>query len=145
MRTRPTSVLDSIFVSSNMLLAMVQYNRQQHDLLCVFSVGYPPICANSGGRTGELYAPIPLLVAATAQWISGGLVTWLYNKGYHVGSRRIPAMLGFALGAVGLLLATQCTEILPFIICFSIAILGVGHDPQSKLVFLYGHWRQQVG
>jgi ACS family glucarate transporter-like MFS transporter len=52
-------------------------------------------------------------------------VTYLYKKGYHVGSRRIPAIIGFALGAVGLLLATQTQELKPFIIFFSIAIYGV--------------------
>ena len=43
-------------------------------------------------------------------------------------SRRLPAMLGYTLGAVGLLLCTQTAEstsVLPFIVCFSIAIFGV--------------------
>jgi ACS family glucarate transporter-like MFS transporter len=113
-----------IFVSSNMLLAMVQYIASNMTFFVCFS-WLAPYLREQWGRTGELYAPIPLLVAALAQWISGGLVTWLYNKGYHVGSRRIPAILGFVLGALGLLFATQATEILPFIISFSIAILGV--------------------
>ena len=84
-----------------------------------------PYLVEQWGQTGELYAPIPLLVAAMAQWISGGFVTWLYNRGYHVGSRRIPAIIGFILGALGLFLATQMTNIVPFILSFSIAILGV--------------------
>ncbi|MFC1552153.1 MFS transporter [Candidatus Latescibacterota bacterium] len=113
-----------IFVSSNMLLTMYQYTASNMTFYVCFS-WLAPYLSSRWGRTGELFAPIPLLVAAASQLISGGLVTWLYNRGYHVGSRRIPAIIGFFLGAAGLLLATQTTNIVPFILSFSIAILGV--------------------
>ncbi len=113
-----------IFVSSNMLFAMYQYFASNMTLFICLS-WLTPYLVEQWGQTGELYAPIPLLVAATAQWVGGGFVTWLYNRGYHVGSRRIPAIIGFILGALGLFLATQTTNIVPFILSFSIAIFGV--------------------
>jgi ACS family glucarate transporter-like MFS transporter len=62
-----------------------------------------------------------------AHWTSGAVVTYLYGKGYHVGSRRIPAATGFAIGAVGLILTTQAWDAEPwrFVLFFSIAVFGV--------------------
>ena len=43
-------------------------------------------------------------------------------------SRRLPAMVGYSLGAIGLLMTTQtvgATSVWPFIACFSLALFGV--------------------
>jgi ACS family glucarate transporter-like MFS transporter len=85
----------------------------------------PSYLKETWGEGAEFYAAIPVFCAATANWVSGSLVTYLYKKGYHIGSRRVPAIIGFALGAAGLLLATQTQALKPFIIFFSIAIYGV--------------------
>jgi ACS family glucarate transporter-like MFS transporter len=113
-----------IFTSSNMFLAMAQYFASNITFFICLS-WLPSYLKETWGEGAEFYAAIPVFCAATANWASGSLVTYLYKKGYHVGSRRIPAIIGFALGAVGLLLATQTQEIKPFIIFFSIAIYGV--------------------
>ncbi|HZO57482.1 MAG TPA: MFS transporter, partial [Bryobacteraceae bacterium] len=47
------------------------------------------------------YATLPLLIGACAQWISGFLVDALYRSRYRAWSRRLPAMLGFALAVAG--------------------------------------------
>ncbi|MHC4694066.1 MAG: MFS transporter [Planctomycetota bacterium] len=113
-----------IFTSSNMFLAMAQYFASNITFFICLS-WLPSYLKDTWGEGAEFYAAIPVFCAATANWASGSLVTYLYKKGYHVSSRRIPAILGFALGAVGLLLATQTQELKPFIIFFSIAIYGV--------------------
>jgi ACS family glucarate transporter-like MFS transporter len=113
-----------IFTSSNMFLAMAQYFASNITFFICLS-WLPSYLKETWGEGAEFYAAIPVFCAATANWISGSLVTYLYKKGYHVGSRRIPAIIGFALGAIGLLLATQTQELKPFIIFFSIAIYGV--------------------
>ena len=80
---------------------------------------------------GEQYrhlASLPLLCGAVALWVSGFAVTYLHRCGYHVLSRRLPAMIGYLMGAIGLLLCTQTVEstsIWPFVICFSLATFGV--------------------
>jgi ACS family glucarate transporter-like MFS transporter len=107
-----------------MFLAMAQYFASNITFFICLS-WLPSYLKKMWGDGAEFYAAIPVFCAATANWVSGYLVTYLYKKGYHVGSRRIPAIMGFALGAVGLLLATQTQELKPFIIFFSIAIYGV--------------------
>ncbi len=54
-------------------------------------------------------------------------VTFLHRRGRHVLSRRLPAMLGYSLGAIGLLLCTQVSDasVWVFIGCFSLATFGV--------------------
>ena len=113
-----------IFTSSNMFLAMAQYFASNITFFICLS-WLPSYLKDTWGDGAEFYAAIPVFCAATANWMSGSLVTYLYKKGYHVGSRRIPAIIGFALGAAGLLLATQTQELKTFIIFFSIAIYGV--------------------
>lgn len=113
-----------IFTSSNMFLAMSQYFASNITFFICLS-WLPSYLKETWGQGAEFYAAIPVFCAATANWLSGFLVTFLYNRGYHVGSRRMPAIIGFALGAVGLLLATQTQSLVPFIIFFSIAIYGV--------------------
>ncbi len=55
-------------------------------------------------------------------------MTAMYRRGLTVWSRRLPAMIGFAIGTVGLLLCTQVSQGAspwPFVLCFSLAIFGV--------------------
>jgi MFS transporter, ACS family, glucarate transporter len=86
-----------------------------------------PYLKSQWRERATLYTPIPLILGMFANWISGALITYLYHKGYLVASRRIPAMAGFALAAIGLVLCTQITHlsVLAFIFCFGIAIFGV--------------------
>ncbi|HEC03950.1 MAG TPA: MFS transporter [Phycisphaerales bacterium] len=71
------------------------------------------------------FSAVPLIFAAFANWVAGTMVRQLFNKGHHVGSRRITAIVGFSLGVVGLLLATQTDDLYMFVLYFSIATFGV--------------------
>jgi ACS family glucarate transporter-like MFS transporter len=107
-----------------MALAMFQYFA--HNV--TFFVCYTwllPYLQTQWGERAILYAPLPLLAGAFANWASGGLVTRLYRDGHHVGSRRVPAILGFGLATLGLVLATQTTSVVWFIAFFSVAIFGI--------------------
>jgi len=107
-----------------MFLAMFQYFASNITFFICLS-WLPSYLKDQWGGRAELYAAMPMFLAAMANWVSGALVTYLYKKGYHVGSRRIPAILGFLLGVIGLLLATQTQNLHLFVIFFSIAIFGV--------------------
>ncbi len=78
-----------------------------------------------GPETAKL-APVPLLFGMCAQWSAGSFVTALHKRGYVVGSRRIPAMVGFVISAVGLVLCTLVAPDSPwaFVLCFGIAVFG---------------------
>jgi len=115
-----------IVTSGNMLLAMYQYIASNITFFISFTWLQPYLTRQWGPDAG-LYAPIPLIFGMFAHWISGALVTFLYGKGYHVGSRRIPAVTGFVIGALGLILTTQASAASPllFVLCFSVAVFGV--------------------
>jgi ACS family glucarate transporter-like MFS transporter len=66
----------------------------------------------------------PLLVGGAAQWASGFLVDRLYGSRFRPWSRRLPAMLGFALAAAGVGAIPFAGTPLAGAICFSIAAFG---------------------
>ncbi|TWT52173.1 putative sulfoacetate transporter SauU [Thalassoglobus neptunius] len=116
-----------IVTSANVLLAMFQYSASNITFFISITWLRPYIEERWGAEAANLSA-IPLLVGAVALWFSGFLVTKLYQMGMPVLSRRIPAMLGYALGAIGLILCTQTTSmesVWPLILCFSLALFGV--------------------
>ncbi len=116
-----------IVTSPNVLLAMFQYAASNITFFISITWFRPYIEERWGEREANLSA-IPLLGGAVALWLSGYLVTKMYGMGMPVLSRRIPAMAGYSLGAIGLLLCTQTSQaesVWPLVICFSIAIFGV--------------------
>ncbi|GAA5509598.1 MFS transporter [Novipirellula caenicola] len=116
-----------IVTSANVLLAMFQYAASNITFFISITWLRPYIEERWGSQAANLSA-LPLLVGAVALWLSGTLVTLLHKQGMPVLSRRIPAMIGFALGAIGLLLCTQTADsetVWPLILCFSIALFGV--------------------
>jgi MFS transporter, ACS family, glucarate transporter len=116
-----------VVTSANVLLAMFQYASSNITFFISITWLRPYIEDRWGTGAANLSA-LPLLVGAVALWFSGYLVTHLYARGMHVTSRRFPAMFGYTLGAVGLLMCTQTSgfsTVWPLIICFSIAMFGV--------------------
>jgi ACS family glucarate transporter-like MFS transporter len=115
-----------IITSPNMLLAMLQYIASNMTFFISLSWLFPYM-RSQWGEGAEIYTPIPVILGMIAHWTAGGLITYLYNKGYHVGSRRVPAIIGFSMGVIGLIITTQMTDSTPlaFILSFSIAIFGV--------------------
>ncbi len=125
-----------VFTSLNMSLAMAQYFASNVTFFISLS-WLPNYIKNQWPDDPHAiyYSAVPLIFAAFANWIAGGMVTGLYKCGYHVGSRRLTAITGFALGVIGLLLATQTknldflttdrAQIYWFVFCFGLATFGV--------------------
>jgi ACS family glucarate transporter-like MFS transporter len=115
-----------IVTSGNMLLAMFQYIAGNITFFISFT-WLQPYLIKQWGPQAAIYAPIPLIFGMFAHWTSGAMVTFLYGKGYHVNSRRIPAVIGFVIGALGLILTTQMgnSSVRLFVFCFSIGVFGV--------------------
>jgi ACS family glucarate transporter-like MFS transporter len=116
-----------VVTSAGVLLAMFQYAASNITFFISITWLYPYIDDRWGGTAANLSA-LPLLAGAVALWFSGWLVTALHRRGMPVLSRRIPAMVGFAIGAIGLMLCTrvsQAESVWPLIACYSLAIFGV--------------------
>ena len=115
-----------VFTSLNMSLAMVQYFAS--NVTFFISLTWLPSYLKSqwpDDPKAIYFSAAPLIFAAFANWIAGTMVTQLFKRGYHVGSRRITAIVGFSLGVVGLLMATQTNNLYLFVFCFSLATFGV--------------------
>jgi MFS transporter, ACS family, glucarate transporter len=80
--------------------------------------------ALSAAQAGA-YASLPLYFGALGNWLSGAMVDRLYRRGQWGRSRRLPAMAGFALAAIALLVTPAMDTVLGAVICFSVATLGV--------------------
>jgi len=125
-----------VFTSLNMSLAMLQYFAS--NVTFFISLSWLPSYIKEQWPDDPhaiYYSAIPLIFAAFANWIAGSMVSGLYRLGFHVSSRRITAIVGFALGVTGLILATQTrnldflttdrTQLHWFVFCFSLATFGV--------------------
>lgn len=116
-----------VVTSANVLLAMFQYAASNITFF-ISMTWLRPYIVETWGEAYGWCSSLPLLCGAVALWSSGYLVTRLHKAGYPVLSRRLPAMAGYLLGAIGLLMTTQtvdATSVWPFIVCFSIALFGV--------------------
>lgn len=116
-----------VVTSVDVLLAMFQYAASNITFFISITWLQPYLRATWGDEYAYL-ASLPLLCGAVALWISGYSVTTLHRMGMPVASRRLPAMIGYSLGAIGLLLCTQTAEsnsVWLFIACFSLATFGV--------------------
>ena len=101
-----------VFTSLNMLLAMLQYFAS--NVTFFISLTWLPSYLKSqwpNNPRAVYFSAMPFVFAAFANWIAGSMVTGLYKKGYHVGSRRITAIVGFSLGGIGLVLAMQAKNL----------------------------------
>ena len=120
------SSFEEVFTSLNMSLAMLQYFAS--NVTFYISLTWLPSYLKNqwpDDPKAIYFSAMPLIFAAFANWTAGTMVTQLFKRGYHVGSRRITAIVGFALGVVGLLLATRTDNMYWFVFCFSLATFGV--------------------
>ena len=125
-----------IFTSLNMSLAMVQYFASNVTFFITLT-WLPSYIKNQwpDDPNAIYYSAVPLIFAAFANWLAGSMVTVLYKKGYHAGSRRVTAIVGFSLGVVGLALAMQTknlafldtdqAQLYWFVFSFALATFGV--------------------
>lgn len=116
----------AIFKSGSMWLMMIQYFASNFTFFFTLSWLFPYIKETYDVAFTEagFYAMAPLLGGAVGNIFSGWLVDKLYASGMSVWSRRLPAMFGFALSAVGLLMSVGQAEITGAIIWLTIAIFG---------------------
>jgi ACS family glucarate transporter-like MFS transporter len=131
--------LAEIFTSSNMSLTMFQYFASNITFF-VCLTWLPSYLEDTWGGKAKFYAALPMFVAAVANWVSGSAITYLYKKGYHVGSRRIPAIIGFLL-CNWLNAGHANTKSAPVCAFLQHRHLRRGYDSKSQLVILHGYRR----
>ena len=71
-----------------------------------------------------MLAALPLLGGAAGNWFSGFLVDRIYRGGSHTASRRVPAMIGFTLAALGLLVSVHMESAGLAVAFLTLAVFG---------------------
>jgi MFS transporter, ACS family, glucarate transporter len=117
----------SLLRSPSVYIILYQYFASQFTFFICFSwlLPYLETHYKLRGSVAGMYAAIPLLCGAVANWISGTTVDAIYRRGHWRRSRRLPAMCGFGLASVALMVAAFVPSLGGFIVLFALATFGV--------------------
>ena len=113
--------------STGLWLLMVQYLFANFTTFFCLTWLYPHVKATYKLNAADagLYSMIPLLCGAAGNIFSGWLVDRIYASGRHALSRKLPAIVGFTLTAVGMVMSVQQHTVGPAIAWLSLAVFGV--------------------
>lgn len=137
----------AILSSRNMWLAMLQYVASNFTFYFTLSWMYPYLKDRFalGGVEAGLYAMIPLLAGAAGNWVSGIWVDRLYKKRNVKISRRLPAVTGFILAAIGMLVMASIDTPQVAIIFLAIAIFGADMTLSPSWAFCIDIGKENAG
>jgi ACS family glucarate transporter-like MFS transporter len=112
--------------SKNLWLMMVQYFGSNFTFFFALTWLYPYVKSTYQlNAMGAGYAAmVPLLAGAVGNIVSGGLVDFLYRQGWGDWSRKLPAMAGFFLAALGMVMSLEQASVFEAVFWLSIAIFG---------------------
>ncbi|UZR97007.1 MFS transporter [Chondrinema litorale] len=115
-----------VLSSKNMWLLMGQYFSSNFTFFFSLTWLFPHIKEQYNLEAVEagFYASAPLVFGAIGNWFSGWWIDHIYQKGKWIKSRRLPAITGFILAAIGLIGSVYMSTPLGAVIFLSIAIFG---------------------
>lgn len=118
--------LAKMFKSKNMWLVMAQYFCSNFTFFFCLTWLFPHLKAEYNLNTVEagFYSSAPFIFGAIGNWFSGWLVDYIYKKDKLVLSRKIPAIIGFALAAIGILASIYMKEVTGAVFFISLAVFG---------------------
>jgi ACS family glucarate transporter-like MFS transporter len=125
--TAPTKLRTAtLFTSGNLWLMMVQYFGSNFTFFFSLSWLYPYVKTkyNLTAVDAGFYAMLPLLGGAAGNIFSGWLVDALYRAGRHSLSRKLPAIVGFALAAAGMMMSVDQATAAGAVFWLTVAIFG---------------------
>ncbi|MCH5378317.1 MAG: MFS transporter, partial [Planctomycetes bacterium] len=97
------------------------------------------------GIQAGMYSAAPLVCGAIGNWVAGWLVDRIYRDGRWVLSRRVPAMLGFAMAAAGLVASARAETPMSSILWFSLAVFGADMTLAPSWSFCIDIGKQHAG
>ncbi|MEM6804406.1 MAG: MFS transporter, partial [Bacteroidota bacterium] len=112
--------------SSTVWYTMLQYFCSNFTFFFALTWLFPHLKSTYNLESVEAgwYASLPLLMGAVGNWFAGWWVDDLYKKGKWNLSRRLPAIIGFACAAIGLVGSVFQDSPLPAVLFLSLAIFG---------------------
>ena len=137
----------TILSSRNMWLAMLQYMASNFTFYFTLTWMYPYLKDRFelGGVEAGLYAMIPLIAGALGNWASGFWVDRLYKKRHLTISRRLPAITGFVLAALGMLVMAGIDTPQVAILFLALAIFGADMTLSPSWTFCIDIGRENAG
>ncbi|MCH6257650.1 MFS transporter [Puniceicoccaceae bacterium K14] len=125
--TKPQPLpIGKILSNNNMWFMMGQYFASNFTFFFCLSWLFPYVRStyNLSYTEAGFYTMIPLLGGALGNLVSGALVDAFYRSGKHAISRRLPAIIGFVLASLGLIMSVNQADVIGAVIWLSIAIFG---------------------
>ncbi len=125
-RTPEPLPLAAMLGSGNLWLMMIQYFGSNFTFFFSLSWLYPYVKSRYqlDAVDAGFYAMVPLLAGACGNILSGWTVDRLFRAGFPVASRRVPAIIGFALAAAGMVLSLDQSTPAGAVFWLSVAIFG---------------------
>ncbi len=133
--------------SPNMWMAMIQYFCSNFTFFFALSWLFPHLKKTYSLDTMEtgLYTSLPFLGGAAGSLLAGWLIDRIYKKGHWQLSRRLPATIGFALAATGLLMSLAMKSPLGAVLWFTVAIFGADMTLSPSWSFCTDIGRKNAG
>ena len=112
--------------SRNLWSAVIQYFCSNFTFFFALTWLFPHLKSKYQLEAMEAswYAIAPFIAGAIGNWVAGGLIDSIFKRGRWNQSRKLPAMIGFGLAALGMLGSISMTTPLGAVIMLSIAIFG---------------------
>ncbi|WP_281989556.1 MFS transporter [Aquimarina aggregata] len=133
--------------SKNMWLAMGQYFCSNFTFFFALTWLFPHIKSKYQLETIEagFYTAVPLIFGAFGNWFSGWLIDRIFKKGKWDRSRMLPASLGFAFAAIGLVGSIYMHTAIGAILFLSLAIFGADMTLPPSWAFCVDIGKQHSG
>lgn len=133
--------------SKNMLLAMLQYIGSNFTFYFTLTWMFPYLkeAMQSTGTAASFWAMAPLIGGAIGNWVSGVLVDKIYKSGNLKMSRRLPAIIGFVLAAIGVVLMTNAQTDINKVLFLTLAIFGADMTLSPSWAFCIDIGKENAG
>ncbi|MDA1276156.1 MAG: MFS transporter [Verrucomicrobia bacterium] len=137
----------TMMASGNMWLAMTQYFCSNFTFFFCLTWLFPYLKKTYDLSSIEAgwYSAAPFFAGAVGNVFAGALIDWIYRKGRWKVSRQMPAMMGFALAALGLLVSLRMNSAGFAVFWFSIAIFGADMTLAPSWAFCTDIGRDHAG
>lgn len=137
----------SIMASTTMWKTMIQYICSNFTFYFSLTWMYPYIQERFqlGLVEAGFYTSIPLVAGAVGNWLAGIMVDVIYRKGKWKLSRRVPAILGFALSAIGMIMVTQVSSPVFSVAFMALAVLGADMTLSPSWAFCIDIGKENAG
>lgn len=115
-----------MFGSRAMWLIMGQYFSSNFTFFFCLTWLFPHLRAkyNLDIIEAGFYSSAPFIFGAIGNWVSGWMVDAIYRKGKWELSRKLPAIIGFSLAAIGIVASIYMEEVTGAVIFISLAVFG---------------------